>query len=106
MIKRIWHGYTTPDRAEDYERVLRSEVMKEIEGKHIAGLRRFEVLRRTLQDETEFVTIMEFETLDDVKVFAGEDYEASYVPEAARAVLKRFDNRSQHYQLLDARSYG
>ena len=105
MIKRVWHGYTTPDRADEYERLLRSEVMKEIEGKKIAGLRRFEVLRRALQDETEFVTIMEFDSLDSVKAFAGEDYEACYVPAAARAVLKRFDQRSQHYELRDVRSY-
>jgi Uncharacterized protein conserved in bacteria len=105
MIKRVWHGYTTPERADEYERLLRSEVMKEIEGKNIPGLRRFEVLRRALEDETEFVTIMEFDSLESVKAFAGEDYEACYVPAAARAVLKRFDQRSQHYELRDVRSY-
>jgi antibiotic biosynthesis monooxygenase (ABM) superfamily enzyme len=105
MIKRIWHGYTTPERADEYEQLLRSEVMKEIEGKNIPGLRRFEVLRRPLGDEIEFITIMEFETLDSVKAFVGEDYEACYVPAAARAVLKRFDTRSQHYDLRDVRAY-
>jgi antibiotic biosynthesis monooxygenase (ABM) superfamily enzyme len=105
MIKRVWHGYTTPERADQYEQLLRSEVMKEIEGKNIPGLRRFGMLRRALEDETEFVTIMEFDSLDSVKAFAGEDYEACYVPDAARAVLKRFDQRSQHYELRDARSY-
>ena len=105
MIKRIWHGYTTPERADEYEALLRSEVMSGIEGKNIPGLRRFEVLRRALADEVEFITIMEFETIDDVKTFAGADYEACYVPDAARAVLKRFDTRSQHYELLEKRSY-
>ncbi|MEF2072331.1 antibiotic biosynthesis monooxygenase family protein [Consotaella aegiceratis] len=106
MIKRIWHGYTSPDRADEYETLLRSEVMKEIEGKHIPGLRRFEVLRRALSDEVEFITIMEFESLDSVRAFVGEDYEQCYVPAAARAVLKRYDQRSQHYELRDARIYG
>jgi hypothetical protein len=106
MIKRIWHGYTAPERADEYEQLLRSEVMSGIEGKNIAGLRRFEVLRRPVESEVEFITIMEFETLDDVRAFVGEDYEACYVPDAARAVLKRFDTRSQHYDLRDQRSYG
>lgn len=106
MIKRVWHGYTTSERADEYERLLRSEVMSGIESKNIPGLRRFEVLRRALTDEVEFVTIMEFETIDDVKSFVGEDYEQCYVPDAARAVLKRFDARSQHYELLENRSYG
>ncbi len=105
MIKRVWHGYTTPERADDYEALLKAEVIKGIEGKRIPGFRRIEVLRRALADEVEFVTIMEFETLDSVKAFVGEDYEAAYVPAEARAILKRFDARSQHYELRDARSY-
>ncbi len=104
-IKRIWHGYTTPQRADDYEALLKAEVIKGIEGKNIPGFRRIEVLRRPMGDEVEFITIMEFETLDSVRAFVGEDYEAAYVPAEARAILKRFDERSQHYDLRDARDY-
>jgi hypothetical protein len=32
-----------------------------------------------------------------VKAFVGEDYDTSFVPPLARAVLKRFDAKSQHY---------
>lgn len=105
MIKRIWHGYTTPDRADSYEALLKAEVIRGIEGKHIPGFRKIEVLRRPLGDEVEFITIMEFDSIDSVKAFVGEDYEACYVPDAARAILKRFDDRSQHYELRDSRSY-
>lgn len=105
MIKRIWHGYTTPERADDYEALLRAEVIKGIEGKAIPGFRRMEVLRRPLGDEVEFITIMEFENLDSVRAFVGDDYEACYVPAEARKILKRFDQRSQHYELRDTRSY-
>jgi hypothetical protein len=49
---------------------------------------------------------MEFESLDNVKDFVGEDFEQAYVPAEARAILKRFDQRSQHYELRDSRSYG
>ena len=48
---------------------------------------------------------VEFDDLDAVKAFVGEDYEKCYVPAAARAVLKRFDERSAHYELLEARTY-
>jgi heme-degrading monooxygenase HmoA len=106
MIKRIWHGYTTPERADDYEALLKAEVIKGIEGKNIPGFQRIDVLRRPLGDEVEFITVMEFESLDDVKAFVGEDYEAAYVPAEARAILKRFDQRSQHYEVRDSRSYG
>jgi hypothetical protein len=46
----------------------------------------------------EFATIMLFDTLEQVRAFAGEDDEAAYVPPRARAVLARFDGRSAHYQ--------
>jgi antibiotic biosynthesis monooxygenase (ABM) superfamily enzyme len=105
-VKRIWHGWTTPANADTYEKLLREEVSVGIEKMNIAGLRRFEMMRRPQGDEVEFVTIMEFDDIDSVKAFAGEDYEACYVPEAARKVLKRFDLQSQHYDLLEARTYG
>ncbi len=104
-IKRIWHGWTTPENADTYESLLREEVSVGIEAMKIGGLRRFEMLRRALPDEVEFVTIMEFDDIAAVKSFVGEDYEQCYVPAAARAVLKRFDQRSAHYDLLEARTY-
>jgi hypothetical protein len=42
---------------------------------------------------------MAFESLEAVRQFAGADYEVAVVPEKARAVLARFDARSQHYEL-------
>jgi len=45
------------------------------------------------------VTIMAFDSLEAVREFAGEDYEAAVVPEKARGVLSRFDERSQHYEI-------
>jgi antibiotic biosynthesis monooxygenase (ABM) superfamily enzyme len=105
MIARIWHGFTTLDNADTYEALLKQEIFEGIEKKHIPGFKGIELLRRPLQDEVEFVTIMQFETIDNVKAFVGEDYEQCYVPDAARKVLKRFDDRSQHYDLRESRSY-
>ena len=58
-----------------------------------------DLLRRDLGDEVEFVTIMWFDSIDAVRTFAGEDYEAAVVPPKARALLSRFDARSQHYEV-------
>jgi hypothetical protein len=104
-VKRIWHGWTTPEKADEYQALLQREVSVGIEAMKIDGLTRFEMMRRDLGDEVEFVTIMEFADIGAVKRFVGEDYEKCYVPPAARAVLKRFDQRSAHYDLLEARTY-
>ena len=100
MISRIWHGWTTPGNAQVYERMLREEIFEGIVNRRIEGFRNIQLLRRELPGEVEFVTIMLFESLDAVREFAGEDYEACVVPPQARAVLSRFDLRSQHYELL------
>jgi hypothetical protein len=99
MICRIWHGWTTPGNADVYEALLREEIFVGIKGRSIQGFRNIQLLRRDIGDEVEFVTIMEFDSLDAVRVFAGEDYETAVVPPNARAVLSRFDQRSQHYEV-------
>lgn len=102
MIIRIWHGWTLPENADSYENILKREVFKGIEDKILAGYKKIELLRRDLSNEVEFVTIMRFNSIDDIKQFVGEDYEQAYVPPAARKRLKRFDHRSQHYELREA----
>ena len=99
MINRIWHGWTTPANADRYEALLREEVFVGIHDRHLPGYRGIRLLRRSTGAEVEFITIMTFDSLDAVRGFVGEDYEAAYVPPAARAVLSRFDERSQHYEV-------
>jgi antibiotic biosynthesis monooxygenase (ABM) superfamily enzyme len=98
VIFRIWHGWTTPANADAYQRIVQDEVFEMIAGKNIAGYRGIDLLRRVAGEEVEFVTIMRFDSLDNVKALTGEDYERSFVPPQARAVLKRFDARAQHYE--------
>lgn len=99
MIVRIWHGWTTPENADTYEALLKEEIFVGIGDRHIRGYHGIRLLRRSVGSEIEFVTIMTFDDLDAVRQFAGEDYEAAVVPPKARAVLARFDPRSQHYEL-------
>ncbi len=99
MIARIWHGYTTPANADAYEQLLKEEIFHGIAAKNVQGYKGIELLRRQLGEETEFTTIMHFETIADVKAFAGEDYEKAYVPEKARAILSRFDAVSAHCEV-------
>ena len=98
MISRIWHGWTTRENAAAYEALLRSEILPGIANRSIPGLRGAHLLRRDVSEGVEFVTILWFDTLDAVREFAGDDYEAAVVPEKARRLLTRFDARSQHYK--------
>lgn len=103
MICRIWRGWTTPANADAYEALLREEIFPGIVGRAIPGFVRIELGRASVGDEVEFVAIMWFDTLDAIKAFAGAEYETAVVPPKARAVLKRFDALSQHYEVRDSR---
>jgi antibiotic biosynthesis monooxygenase (ABM) superfamily enzyme len=104
MISRIWHGWTSPQNADTYEALLKEEIFVGIRNRHIAGFRGIQLLRRSAGAEVEFITLMTFDSLDAVRVFAGDDYEAAVVPPPARAVLAHFDARSQHYEIREALS--
>lgn len=99
MISRVWHGWTTIENADVYEALLRTEIFPAFLAKNVAGFRRIELFRRARGEEVEFVTVMWFSSLDAVKAFAGENFEIAVVPPSARAALKRFDDRSQHYEV-------
>ncbi len=104
MICRIWHGWTKPKSADAYERLLRSEIFSGIASLGIVGYRGIQLLRREATNadgEVEFVTIMWFDSLADVRSFAGEEYDLAVVPPAARELLSRYDERSAHYEVRD-----
>ena len=99
MIARIWHGYTNIDNGDVYEHMLKSEIFSGIREKNIQGFKDIQLLRRQLNHEVEFITIMWFDSLDSVKQFAGKDYERAVIYPDAKPLLIRYDERSQHYDV-------
>jgi hypothetical protein len=99
MISRIWHGWTSLENADAYEALLQEEIFVGIQDRRIPGYHGIHLFRREIGHEVEFITLMWFESLDAVRIFAGEDYELAVVPPKARLLLKRFDPRSQHYEV-------
>jgi heme-degrading monooxygenase HmoA len=99
MISRIWHGYTSFDNADAYENLLKKEIFVGISNRKITGYKGIQLLKRNLENETEFITIMWFDSIESVRTFAGDDYEKAVVPKEAQLLLSRFDKRSQHYEV-------
>ena len=102
-VCRIWRGWTTPSNADAYERVVRGEVIPGIEARRIKGFRQIDLMRRDGGQEIEFQTIMWFDDIKPIIDLIGDDYSVSHVPDAARALLVRFDERAAHYEVLDRR---
>jgi heme-degrading monooxygenase HmoA len=100
MITRIWRGWTDRGNAAAYQTLLQTKILPGIAGRRIKGYRGARVLRRESGGEVEFMTVLQFDSADAVREFAGGDYEAAVVPAEARALLARFDERAAHYETL------
>lgn len=100
MITRIWRGWTTLQNAPVYQSLLLNEIFPGIAARDVTGYRGISLLRRELDNEVEFATVMWFDSIDAVKTFAGDQYEVAVVPAKARALLSCFDTQSAHYDTL------
>jgi heme-degrading monooxygenase HmoA len=96
VITRMWRGWTRSDQADRYEQHYRTEVLDTL--RQVPGFRGARLLRRTIGEETEFVSLTFFDDLDAIRSFAGSDYETAVVAGEARKVLLRFDERVCHYE--------
>ncbi len=101
MIARWWRGWAaTPETADAYEALLRGTILPWVSGHE--GFRGVYLLRREVEEGFEFGTLTLWESLDSVRAFAGEDHEVAVVPDEARALLSRFDERSAHYEIVES----
>lgn len=97
MIARTWRGWTTPDNADAYENFLKQHLFPQLRA--IEGHRGVELLRRDLVDESEFVVINYFESLEAVKRFAGENYTVAIFEPEAKRLLARIETEAHHYEV-------
>lgn len=98
MIVRLWHGWVRPADADAYERRLKTVTFPAYHARGVAGFRGARALCRDGEAEVEFLTVLEFDDMAAVHAFGGKDWETPTVPEAARRVLLRWDERSAHYE--------
>lgn len=97
MIARHWRGWTAPDNADAYEQLLQQKVLPGLQ--KISGYRGGYVLRNDGTNETEFVVINLFDSLEAVRQFAGPDYAiAVFEPEAERLLI-RIEPTAMHYDV-------
>jgi heme-degrading monooxygenase HmoA len=97
MIARHWRGWTKPQDAEAYERLLKEKVLPSLSA--IQGYKGGYILRDDGQQESEFVVINLFDSLDSVKRFAGPNYATPVFEPEAKRLLVRFESTAAHYEV-------
>jgi antibiotic biosynthesis monooxygenase (ABM) superfamily enzyme len=96
MIARIWHGWTKRADAKTYETMLRDEIFPSIAARNIKGYRGAELFIHEDGDDTEFVTLLRFDSMDGVKEFAGSDESKPVIFPGVEKLLTRMEP-ARHY---------
>ena len=87
VITRIWHGTTKAEHADEYLEFLIETGVADY--KKTEGNLSVEVLRRVEGDICHFWTVTKWTSFENIKKFAGEDYEkARYYEEDAKFLLE------------------
>jgi antibiotic biosynthesis monooxygenase (ABM) superfamily enzyme len=95
VIARVWRGTVRAEDEAEYAGYLEQTGMRR--ARAVDGNRGTLVLHRAEGDRAEFVTVLLFDSLDDVRAFAGD--------EPARAVFFPDDDRYLVERDLDVRHY-
>ena len=104
MILRLWRAYADSSSADRYPRHLLDKVRPELE--KIAGFQGLFLVTRHHGDEVEYVVQTLWDSMDAIRTFAGPQPERAVVEPAAAAMLLRFDEAVDHYEVLSAPAFG
>lgn len=97
MIARVWRGATRAEDAEEYAAYIAETGKKGAET--LPGSRGTLILHRVYDGLAEFETILLFDSLDDIRAFAGDDIEvAVFYPEDDRYLVER-DLTVRHFEV-------
>jgi heme-degrading monooxygenase HmoA len=97
MIARHWRGWTKPEDADAYETLLRESVLPRIHT--VEGHRGAFLLRNDSPQESQFIVINFFDSLEAVRSFAGTDYRIPVFEPEARRLLSRVDPFASHFDV-------
>ena len=97
MVARIWHGFALPQHADSYEKMLKPELLPGIS--KVPGFRGSFLMRREHGEEVEFITMILFDSIDNIRAVAGPDYETAIVPDIRRQYLSHWDEKAAHFEI-------
>jgi len=99
VISRHWKGVAKPGQADNYIRHLRTDTFPKLSG--IDGFVRASILTRPVDEGTEFLIVTEWESIDSIKAFAGEQADVAVVPPVVQAMMIDYDRTVRHYEVAE-----
>lgn len=99
MIERVWRGWTQPEQADAYERLLAETILPDIASAVDDGYRGHRVLRKSTGDLVAFMTVLRFDSMEDVHRLTGTDPERAHIPDEAKTLLSEWEDTAEHFDV-------
>ena len=99
VITRIWHGITKADHADVYLTYLEKTGIREY--KKTPGNLGVQVWRRIEGDQCHFWTVTRWDSYENIRKFAGEDYEKARYYDEDKKYLLAFEPTVIHCETFD-----
>ncbi|MCC9165612.1 antibiotic biosynthesis monooxygenase family protein [Pontibacter harenae] len=97
MIARHWAGLFRAEDTEEYLEHLQQGLFSELQ--HMVGFVSASILQREVDGNVEFLVITNWESMESIKKFAGEQPEVAVVPAHVQKMALRFDTVVRHYEV-------
>ena len=97
MIARLWRGRADPENTREYTRHIAETVFPSL--RDMPGHRGAQLLRRAVGDQVEFLAMTFWDSLDDIRQFAGADIDVAKIEPRAVELLSDYDRFAQHFEI-------
>jgi len=99
MIVRAWRGRAAPTNPQGYPKHFRDHVAPELA--RLSGFVGASLSQRSMDGAIEFLVLTRWESVENIKQFAGADIANAVVEPGAVAELIDFDETVQHYESIE-----
>jgi heme-degrading monooxygenase HmoA len=97
MISRQWTGITSSEKVPVYIAHLQNDTFPKLSS--MKGFIKAAMLKRNVPEGVEFLVITEWESLEDIKQFAGTDPNVAVVPAVVEEIMICYDKVVKHYEI-------
>jgi heme-degrading monooxygenase HmoA len=98
MIARVWRCIATDENVSRYVEHFEKSVFPEL--KQLQGFKEAYILRHNVADGIEITVMTLWESMDAIRSFAGDTLDNAVVEPAAQALLKSFDRKVIHHEII------
>lgn len=99
MISRHWRGVAERSEADNYINHLRAETFEQLA--RIDGFIGASILKREVEQGTEFLVITRWKSMQAVERFTGPAADVAVVPTTVEAMMIEYERTVTHYEVIE-----